>query len=197
LCENLPVQELTRIYNNGYKTDVPAEETASCARAWFPGTYGDKGWPQGPEGASCCGTSSVDGDTEPREENQLECVVGSSMMRRRYRLRQEDDFKRVRDIGRAYHHPWLILSVAPGRWPHNRYGFITPKRLGKAVHRNRLRRQLREAVRSLQGQLRQGFDVVVIGRPAGMAQSFTALQSILLTLCTQANLVMQKDNTAC
>ena len=119
------------------------------------------------------------------------------MMRRRFRLRQDDDFKRVREVGRAYHHPWLILSVAPGRWPHNRYGFITPKRLGKAVHRNRLRRQLREALRLLQGQLRQGFDVVVIGRPAGVAQSFTALQTALVTLCTQAGLVMQKDDTAC
>ncbi len=119
------------------------------------------------------------------------------MMRRRYRLRQEDDFKRVREVGRAYHHPWLILSVAPGRWLHNRYGFITPKRLGKAVHRNRLRRQLRDIIHRLQGQLRQGFDVVVIGRPAGMTQSFVALQAALLTLCTQAGLIMQKDDTAC
>jgi ribonuclease P protein component len=199
LCENLPVQELTRIYNNVYKTDVPAKEAASFARAWLPGAYGNQGWSQGVEGASCCGSSSVDGDTEPRQAHQLECVVRSSMMWRRYRLRQEDDFKRVREVGRAYHHPWLILSVAPGRWPHNRYGFITPKRLGKAVHRNRLRRQLREACRllQLQGQLRQGFDVVVIGRPAGMAQTFAALQTTLLTLCAQAGLIMQKDDTAC
>jgi ribonuclease P protein component len=191
------VQELTRIYNNVYKTDVPAEETASGACAWFSGAYGDQGWPQGAEGTSGSRTSSAHGYPESREENQLECVVGSSMMRRRFRLRQEDDFKRVREVGRAYHHPWLILSVAPGRWPHNRYGFITPKRLGKAVHRNRLRRQLREALRLLQGQLRQGFDVVVIGRPAGVAQSFKALQTALVTLCTQAGLVMQKDDTAC
>jgi hypothetical protein len=39
--------------------------------------------------------------------------------------------------------------------------------------------------------------VVVIGRPAGMAQPFAALQTTLLTLCTQAGLIMQKDDTAC
>jgi ribonuclease P protein component len=111
-------------------------------------------------------------------------------VRRRFRVRHKDDFQRIRQQGTAYAHPWLILSVASGVWPHNRYGIIAPKRLGKAVRRNQLRRRVREALRGLHPRLRQGYDVVVIGRPAGVTQSFAALQTVLLTLFTKAGLVM-------
>lgn len=117
-------------------------------------------------------------------------------MRRVWRLRASDDFQRVRRQGRAYSHPCLTLSLAAAAQPHNRYGIITPKRLGKAVRRNQMRRRLRESLRLLHPRLRQGHDIVLIARPAGVAQSFVALQSTLLSLCLQAGLVMQKDDTA-
>jgi ribonuclease P protein component len=110
-------------------------------------------------------------------------------VQRRYRLRQAHDFRRLRETGQAYHHAWLLLSRAKGGTPHNRYGVITAKRLGNAVIRNRVRRRLKEALRLLHPRLKQGYDLVLIARPAITGQSFAAIQRIVLMLCEQAGLV--------
>lgn len=109
-------------------------------------------------------------------------------MHKRLRLRHADDFTRLRQDGRVYRHPLLILSVLPNDLPHNRYGFITAKRLGNAVKRNRARRLLREAVRLLHPQLRAGYDVVIIARPQVVGQPFTAVQSAILQTMRRAHL---------
>jgi ribonuclease P protein component len=110
-------------------------------------------------------------------------------MQRRYRLRQSHDFVRVRNIGRAYRHAWLILSVAPNEHPHNRYGVITSKRIGKAVTRNRVRRQLREAARLSHPHLHSSYDIVLIAKPAIVGQPFAAIQRTLNKLYQRAGLV--------
>jgi ribonuclease P protein component len=87
-------------------------------------------------------------------------------MQQRFRLRRSADFKRVQEQGRSWRHPLAILSIAPNDLPHNRYGFITAKRIGHAVLRNRVRRLLREAVREMEREspLRTSYDCVIIAR---------------------------------
>ncbi|MER3404794.1 MAG: ribonuclease P protein component, partial [Chloroflexota bacterium] len=45
-----------------------------------------------------------------------------------------------------------------------RFGFVAPRRLGKAVVRNRARRLLREAARLLLPLVEGGWDIVLIAR---------------------------------
>lgn len=110
-------------------------------------------------------------------------------MQRQYRLRNSNDFARLRRDGKAYHHRLLLLSVAPNDLPHNRYGFITSKALGNAVQRNRIRRQLREAVRKLHPHLRVGYDVVIVGKKAIVGQPFQQISRIVCELANKANLM--------
>ncbi|MCI0708637.1 MAG: ribonuclease P protein component, partial [Chloroflexi bacterium] len=107
-------------------------------------------------------------------------------MHRWLRLRNSSDFERLRGEGRAQHHAMLLLSYAPNNLLHNRYGFITPKRLGKAIKRNRIRRQLREAVRLQHPHLQQGYDIVIIARMPLMGQRFDTIQRIVYDLCAKA-----------
>ncbi len=53
-----------------------------------------------------------------------------------------------------------------------RVGFTVSKRVGKAHVRNHVKRVLREIVRSFLPQLRPGFDIVIICRPALAARQF-------------------------
>lgn len=69
----------------------------------------------------------------------------------------------------------------------SRFAYSTPRRVGNAVTRNRLRRRLREALRSL--PLREGFDVVVVARPEAAPASFHALRSELTLLLRRAHLL--------
>jgi ribonuclease P protein component len=111
-------------------------------------------------------------------------------VQRRFRLRQSDDFQQVRERGKAVHHRWMVLSFVRNTLSYNRYGFITAKRLGKAVKRNRVRRQLRAIMRGLHGGLRQGYDIVIVAKPALVGQPFAALPPTIQHLLRQAGLVL-------
>ncbi len=108
---------------------------------------------------------------------------------RRLRLHNTDDFARVRQQGRVYSHRDLLLSIAPNRLGHNRYGFITSKRLGKAVVRNRVRRRLRESIRQLHPHFQSGYDVVLIARPGAALQPFHVLHRIIEGLAGRSPLL--------
>jgi len=111
-------------------------------------------------------------------------------MQRRYRLRHTTDFQRLRQEGFVQRHPFLVFSYALNQVGHNRYGFIVAKRLGHAVTRNRTRRILREAVRLLHPQLKQGYDIVLIARPAVVGQPFRKVQRIVYELSRRAELLV-------
>ncbi len=110
-------------------------------------------------------------------------------LEQRLRLHKTEDFARVRQHGRVYTHSDLLLSLAPNSLDHNRYGFITSKRLGKAVVRNRVRRRLRESIRHLHPHLSTGYDVVLIARPGAALQPFSALHRIIEGLARRSPLL--------
>ncbi len=110
-------------------------------------------------------------------------------MERRLRLRDGADFRRVRNRGRGYASRLLRLGVAQGMRPHNRYGVVTGKHLGNAVTRNRLRRLLREALRSLHPQLQPGHDLVIVARAALAGESQATVRCALQQQLRRAGLL--------
>ena len=83
----------------------------------------------------------------------------------------------------------LVLRSVPNQLQHNRYGFITSKRLGKAVVRNRVRRRLREGVRSL--ATRPGWDVVISARAPAAQADFQELKTAVANLFARAGILAE------
>ncbi len=110
-------------------------------------------------------------------------------MRRRLRLRRDEDFLRVRREGRTYAHPLLVLALVPNHLPHNRYGIITTRRLGSAVARNRVKRRIREAARHWHPRIAQGYDVIVIPRPPALTCPYPELLEAMAVGLRRANLL--------
>jgi len=83
------------------------------------------------------------------------------------RLHTKQEFRRALDGRRAQNR--LLAARAfqreTGDWPDIRLSVVLPRRMAKAVARNRLRRRIREACRLTEGK--QGcWDVVVLPRAA-------------------------------
>lgn len=110
-------------------------------------------------------------------------------MQRRFRLTRGEDFARVREHGRTYQHRLLLLTVVSNGLPFNRYGFVTSKRLGNAVTRNRARRVLREVIRQLHPRLCPGFDVVIVARREIVGQHFLSVSRTVLEMVQRAGLL--------
>jgi ribonuclease P protein component len=110
-------------------------------------------------------------------------------MQRQFRLRHGEDFNRVKRQGKEWRHPLMALAVLANGLPHNRFGFITGRRIGKAVVRNRARRQLRESMRQRNERLKTGFDVVVVARSELITRNFSEIDSVLEMLCKRAGLL--------
>ena len=65
--------------------------------------------------------------------------------------------------GRAVRGRRMVLYVAPGPGP-IRVGYVTGRRLGSAVARNRAKRLLKEACRAHAQRVKEGFDIVIVAR---------------------------------
>ncbi len=108
-------------------------------------------------------------------------------LRRELRLRRRKDFDAVFRKGRAWNNGLLVLRTLPNHLDHNRHGFVTSKRLGGAVVRNRVRRRLREAVRTL--SLRPGWDLVFSAKVAAVGAPFQELNRAVVDLLGRAGIL--------
>ena len=79
-------------------------------------------------------------------------------------LKENRDFKRLNAKGKSCPHPLLVTYARKNRLNINRVGITTSKKIGNAVSRNRARRIIREAYRSLEMELPVGWDLVFVAR---------------------------------
>ncbi len=108
-------------------------------------------------------------------------------MRRQLRLRRRAEFDAVYARRRTWSNNLLVLRNSPNQMEHNRYGFVTSKRLGGAVVRNRVRRRLREAVRSL--PVSAGWDVIISAKVPAARSNFHELKRAVVDLLTSARML--------
>ena len=111
------------------------------------------------------------------------------MLARHLRLKHPQDFQRIREQGKHLRDRLLSLNVLANNLSHNRFGFVTSRRIGNAVTRNRIKRRLRVAVHSRLNRLAAGYDVVVIAHPVAASASFHDLDARLDDLLGKAGLL--------
>ncbi len=106
---------------------------------------------------------------------------------RQIRLRHRKDFDAVFARGRTWSNDLLVLRILPNDCDHNRFGFVTSKRLGNAIVRNRVRRRLRETVRAL--PTRPGFDCVLSAKTKAATAEFARLRSATASLLERSGVL--------
>ena len=111
-------------------------------------------------------------------------------MRRRYRLRRNSDFQRVRQYGQSYASPLMVLAFLQNELDHSRFGFVVSKRLGKAVRRNKIKRRMREATRVRLPCIKSGFDIVFIARQPARRATYQEIEQTVEFLLQKADLLL-------
>jgi ribonuclease P protein component len=147
------------------ETDLPAQRAEAEAEARLPRPYGHACRPGDPE-------------APPGERSQAPLGLSSldARVHRRHRLSRSRDFDAVYRHGRSVSTRFLVLywfAREDGADAVARLGLAVPKAVGTAVVRNKMKRRLREALRTRLPELPQDQDYVLVVRP-GLAEATDA-----------------------
>lgn len=109
------------------------------------------------------------------------------------RITRSGEFRRVREEGASFRGRNLILGVlAEGSLPDIKVGFVTTKRLGTAVMRNRVRRRLRAILVEVGDRILPGRYLVTVARPSAAEASYEALKREWLWLGHRAGIFQEQ-----
>ena len=146
--------------------DVSAQEARAQARARLHGPNGHQGRPARARAAPGQGTQAAD---------RLIAGVAKTVPVLPT-LRRRADFEAIGRHGTARSGPLLALRWVRTDRDETRFGLSTPRTLGGAVERNRVRRRLRTLLRERLGTaIGPGWDVLVIARPAAAEATYSEL----------------------
>ena len=90
-------------------------------------------------------------------------------------LVKNNEFQRVYSKGKYAASAFLVIYVLPNRVNQTRFGITTSKKVGNAVKRNRMRRLIRENLRTLSDRLISGVDIVIVARKTEEMVSLEAI----------------------
>lgn len=113
-------------------------------------------------------------------------------MNKQFRLKKSSDFQRVRRLGKAIAHPFVVLLHLPNEGEQVRVGVAAGKKLGNAVRRNRAKRLMRAGIQPLLAQIKPGHDLVLIAREPILEAKSTEVEKALRSLLKKAGLSIQK-----
>lgn len=95
----------------------------------------------------------------------------------RYRLRRRNDFDRVYRRGAVRPGPAFVLYCKSNGGQAVRIGFSVSKKYGKAVQRNRIKRQLRHAAAELKSLFLPDCDYVFVVRQGAAGLTYQQLRA--------------------
>jgi ribonuclease P protein component len=111
-------------------------------------------------------------------------------MQRVYRLKSSKGFDYVYSRGQSVSDRTMVLMYVKNRSGHLKAGFTVSKKIGKSVVRNKVRRRLKEAFRSLIPVANKGYTYIVLARsPIAQTDYLTILNS-LTALMKRAGLLI-------
>lgn len=114
------------------------------------------------------------------------------------RLRRTADIGRVRQEGRRWPHPLVVLFVdtQPEVASPTRFAFAVGRHIGKATQRNRVKRRLREIVRRRGAQIAPGYDCLFVARSGAATATHAELEEAVLQLLKRSGLLTVKRERA-
>ena len=109
-------------------------------------------------------------------------------------LKKNHEFRRLYNRGKNAVSPWLALYCRKNGSRNSRIGLTVGTKVGKAVVRNRVRRRLREIYRLHAGELKPGYDLVVVARVRAAGARYGELERSFLQLAKKLELLREKGD---
>jgi ribonuclease P protein component len=109
------------------------------------------------------------------------------------RLRRKGEFRSVFEKGEAVATRGLVLYSTGNGLDINRVGYVTSKKIGSAVTRNRVKRLLKEAFRQCP-DLKKGYDLVFVARLPSASFGFEQAAAEMKRILRRGGLLLMKNS---
>lgn len=160
--------------------DLSAQEARAQARAWLHGPDGYEGRSARARSSSSQGAQAAHRLIVERFDHPVPVLPT---------LRRRADFEAIGRHGTARSTPLLVLRSLRTDRAETRVGMSTPRTLGGAVQRNRVRRRLRELLRErLERRIGPGWDLLLIARPGAAEASHAELGAAIDALLERSDI---------
>lgn len=112
------------------------------------------------------------------------------MLDKKFRLRSRKDFERIFKEGIYFPEDWLVLKIARNNMAITRFGFVVSNKISKvAAKRNKIKRMLRESIRTSSVVVVGGFDCLFIVRRDVSEKKTTEVRVVVEKLLNKCGLL--------
>ncbi|WP_312700346.1 ribonuclease P protein component [Sedimentibacter sp.] len=109
-------------------------------------------------------------------------------------IKKNIEYKAVYNCNNSIADYNLVLFLKKNNFGFNRFGFTAAKKIKKAVHRNVIRRRLKEIVRLNEYNLKEGYDIVLMARVNAAESDYKDLEKSFNKLIKRKNLLKGDKN---
>lgn len=110
-------------------------------------------------------------------------------MEKKFRLRNNEDFKIAYKKGKNYWNRNLTLYKRKNGLDHSRIGFSITKKFGNSVERNRAKRRMKEICRLNFHNIKEGYDIILIPKKNVIDINHKELESAMLHILRISHLM--------
>lgn len=108
-------------------------------------------------------------------------------------IKRNEEFQRVFEKGHSIYGRYLVVYFLHTALDYNRFGFCVGKKTGNAVVRNRIKRLMREAIRTTEISSSGGWDILLVARKSTYQTSLDNIISEIRHILDKANLRQTLD----
>lgn len=112
-------------------------------------------------------------------------------LKKERKLQKNNDFRLVYKHGTFEVNRHCVIYKMPVAHQRTRIGFVTGKKVGCAVQRNRARRLMREVYRLNQHKIREGYSIVMVARQALRDIDYRQAEKSLMKLFKRCKLLVE------
>ncbi len=114
-------------------------------------------------------------------------------MKKKEILRNQRNFASVYKRGKSKGSKYVVVLYKRNGLAYSRVAFLASKKVGNSVQRNRARRLMREAYRTMNRELRRGYDVIFVARNTVNDRKMNDVQKAMFGAMRAADLLENQD----
>jgi ribonuclease P protein component len=118
-------------------------------------------------------------------------------LKKSLRLTKNLEFKNVYRSGRRWTSPFFTMYIKKNNLGYSRLGVSVSKKVGKSVVRNKIKRRIKEIIRTNYGFIKNGWDIVFSVRPLSVDLEYTNMEKEVKNLLKRGRIYSDKKVYNC